>query len=225
MVGERIIALRKEVEMSQLKLAELLGIKAAAVSQFENGKTNPSIETLLRVADIFGASLHWLLKGEGEQYIATKNGEFNYVDSPVSFMSEEDTIELPVVGEISAGQPLPCHEDAGESVRINASELSGDPQNYICFRVNGDSMNPDIMHGDKVLIKKTSDWAYAEGKVCAVRVEGEITLKKLAFDKANQSIKLIPLNKEFHDLVLKPDEYSDILLIGVLVYLYRKYSK
>jgi SOS-response transcriptional repressor LexA len=225
MVGQRIIELRKEVEMSQLKLAELLGIKAAAVSQFENDKTNPSIETLLRIADVFGVNLHWLLKGEGEKYMGGNAVGIDYVDSPVSFFSDEDTIELPVVGEISAGQPLPCHEDAGESVRINASELTGDPQNYICFRVNGDSMNPDIMHGDKVLIKKTNDWDFAEGKVCAVRVDGEITLKKLAFDKSNHSIRLIPLNREFKDIVLKPDEYSDILLIGVLVYLYRKYNK
>ncbi|MDP8232820.1 MAG: S24 family peptidase, partial [Candidatus Zophobacter franzmannii] len=186
---------------------------------------NPSIETLLKVADVFGVNLHWLLKGEGKKYMVNQDSQIDYIDSPISFITEHNMIELPVVGEISAGQPLPCDGDSEESVKINASELSGDPQNYICFRVNGDSMNPDIVHGDKVLIKKTNDWDYAEGKVCAVRVDGEITLKKLAFDKENHSIKLVPFNRDFDDIVLMPDEHSDLHLIGTLVYLYRKYNK
>ncbi len=222
MIGERIVELRKEFGISQAKLAEQLGVKPAAVSQFEKGKTKPAIETLLNIADIFKVNLHWLLKNEGQKYINSTSEEIHFVDSPVSFNTEIDMMELPVVGEISAGQPLPCYQDAGESVKINANELSGNPDDFLCFRVNGESMQPEIMHGDKVLIRKSNDWDAAEGKVCAVRLDGEITLKKLAFNEDDKSIRLIPLNVEFEDIIIRPDEHSDIMLLGILVYLYRK---
>ncbi len=222
MLGERIVELRNEFDMSQAKLAELLGVKPAAVSQFEKGKTKPAIETLLNIADIFKVNLHWLLKNEGQKYIDSTSDEIHFVDSPISFNSDVEMLILPVVGEISAGQPLPCYEDAGESVKISPTELSGNPDDFLCFRVNGESMQPEIMHGDKVLIKKSNNWDVAEGKVCAVRLDGEITLKKLAFNRKDRSIRLIPLNKDFEVIIIRPDEHSDIMLIGILVYLYRK---
>ena len=56
-IGEQIKAARVERGMSQAVLAEELGMHESQVSRLENGKTNPTIRTLRRVAEVLGYKL------------------------------------------------------------------------------------------------------------------------------------------------------------------------
>ena len=49
--------LRKLAGMKQEVLANQLGAKQASISEWENGKKIPSLETAIQLADIFGVSL------------------------------------------------------------------------------------------------------------------------------------------------------------------------
>ena len=57
----RIRSLRKQKKLSQLELAERLHISQTAVSQWETEKTSPDFESLLKLGDIFGCSIDYLL--------------------------------------------------------------------------------------------------------------------------------------------------------------------
>ena len=48
----------------QQELAEILGIKRNTYSDWENGKTEPSFENLLKLADLLEVSLDWLFGRE-----------------------------------------------------------------------------------------------------------------------------------------------------------------
>jgi len=61
--SERIKELRKSRECSQEKLAEAFGISIQAVSKWECAQSYPDIELLPDIADYFGVTIDYLLRG------------------------------------------------------------------------------------------------------------------------------------------------------------------
>ncbi|MBQ7874797.1 MAG: helix-turn-helix transcriptional regulator [Oscillospiraceae bacterium] len=55
--GKRLSELRRKNEISQEKLAELVGVSRQAVTKWESGKSNPDTENLIRLAEIFEVSV------------------------------------------------------------------------------------------------------------------------------------------------------------------------
>lgn len=64
MVGENIKRFREEKNISQSEIADKLSVTRQAVSNWENGKTEPDIDTLHKIADILGVSIEELIYGE-----------------------------------------------------------------------------------------------------------------------------------------------------------------
>lgn len=65
-IGRLILRLRKENNMTQLQLAEKMGISDKAVSKWERGLGCPDIELITQLAEIFNVDLEKLLSGDIE---------------------------------------------------------------------------------------------------------------------------------------------------------------
>ena len=63
-IGKFIYTLRKEKNLSQYQLAELIPISRQAVSKWERGKTTPDSLTLIKLSEIFNVTINELLNGE-----------------------------------------------------------------------------------------------------------------------------------------------------------------
>ena len=63
-VNLMIKRLRLEKRLNQEQLAEQLHVTRQAVSNWENGKTQPDIETLMQIAEFFGVSVEYLIYGK-----------------------------------------------------------------------------------------------------------------------------------------------------------------
>lgn len=63
-LGSRIAELRSRKGILQKDLAEQAGISVSFLSEVENGHRTPGAEILLRIADVLGASLDYLVRGE-----------------------------------------------------------------------------------------------------------------------------------------------------------------
>lgn len=61
---DKILKIRKDNKMSQENLAEVLNVTRQTVSNWENSKNYPDIETLILISDKFNISLDILLKGD-----------------------------------------------------------------------------------------------------------------------------------------------------------------
>ena len=72
MLGDRISELRSMRSWSQVTLAKRLGVTKQAVSNWENGNIQPSIEMLLRLARLFGVPTDYLLGLENTPYLNTE---------------------------------------------------------------------------------------------------------------------------------------------------------
>ncbi len=60
-LNENIKGLRLSLSMSQVLFAGRLGVTKQCVSNWENGNVLPSIEMLVKIADLFGVTTDYLL--------------------------------------------------------------------------------------------------------------------------------------------------------------------
>ena len=65
MFANRIKYLRQSRELTQVQLAEKLGVKKQSVSNWENDNIMPSIDMLIKLADFFQVSTDYLLGRDG----------------------------------------------------------------------------------------------------------------------------------------------------------------
>ena len=63
MLGARIAALRRDAGWSQAELGQRLLVSASAVGMYEQGRREPSLDTLVAMANIFGVTVDYLLTG------------------------------------------------------------------------------------------------------------------------------------------------------------------
>jgi len=128
-------------------------------------------------------------------------------------------ISVPVLGRIAAGRPVASEENIMGYVPVDFPGREG--MDYFALTVSGSSMiEAGIFEGDKAIFEKTS--TAKNGDIVAVWVDGETTLKEFRANVEGK-ILLIPKNKD-----MKPIEYdgyreSEIVIMGKMVALYRKY--
>lgn len=80
-IGKFIAECRKNKNLTQVQMAEKLGISDKAISKWENGKCMPDIALLKDICNILDIKLNELLLGE-----LIKDGEYNEI-------SERNTLE------------------------------------------------------------------------------------------------------------------------------------
>lgn len=73
MLGEQIKKLRSNKRLSQVELASKLCVTKQSVSNWENENIMPSIEMLIRIAEIFGVTTDFLL-GLSEKHMLNTDG-------------------------------------------------------------------------------------------------------------------------------------------------------
>ena len=59
--SQRIRQLRRDKHMTQVQVAQRIGVTASMVSSYETDIRLPSYDVLLRIADVFGVSVDYLL--------------------------------------------------------------------------------------------------------------------------------------------------------------------
>lgn len=64
--GDRIVAARDAVGLSQQELARRLGVKLATVQNWEGDRSEPRANKLQMLAGMLNVSIIWLMTGEGE---------------------------------------------------------------------------------------------------------------------------------------------------------------
>jgi len=110
----------------------------------------------------------------------------------VEVTTQNKMINIPVLGIISAGQPIEAIENHQDSISIVNSNIKN-TKDYYALRVSGNSMVEEgIFDGDIVIIKKQSVAENGQ-TVVAIIDENQATLKKLYREKGK--FRLQPANQ------------------------------
>lgn len=127
-------------------------------------------------------------------------------------MIKKKTVDIPVVGHVTAGEPILAYQNIEDTYPIPAEFAAS--KNLFILRVSGESMiNSGILDGDYVLIEKT-DYANNGDKVLAL-IGDEATIK--TFYKEDNHYRLQPENDFMEPIILK-----EVKILGKIVGLYRK---
>ncbi|MDO4977880.1 MAG: helix-turn-helix transcriptional regulator [Eubacteriales bacterium] len=90
-IGARVREARLNQNMSQNTLAELPHLHPTYISQIESGKSNFSIEVLIRLTEALQISSDWLLRSDIPSVYRIKNSELEKLLSDCS-QSQADAI-------------------------------------------------------------------------------------------------------------------------------------
>ena len=74
-IAKNIAQLRQENGLTQLELAEKLSYSDKAISKWEHGDSVPDISVLVRIADLFGVSLDYLIQEDHAQQPAVEEAK------------------------------------------------------------------------------------------------------------------------------------------------------
>jgi transcriptional regulator with XRE-family HTH domain len=64
-IGDKIIQLRKQHDLSQSDLAKKIGASRTIVGNYERNSNTPSIEMIIKIAKVFNVSVDYMI-GEGQ---------------------------------------------------------------------------------------------------------------------------------------------------------------
>ena len=78
-------------------------------------------------------------------------------------------------------------------------------------------MAPYISNGDVIIVKQHDDWTDVDERICIVRINGEITLKKVKIFSEGKEILLSPYNKDYPPILLDKEKIKNSRLIGIAV--------
>ena len=131
-----------------------------------------------------------------------KKRAINIVKNVVS-KKNNDLINLPLLGNIAAGNPIEAIENTDEKIQIPINLISVNKKNYV-LKVEGDSMiNKGIVDGDKAIIEYCNDADNGDIVVALIN-DNEVTLKKLKKEK--DKIHLVPENDNYKVQSFNSDE-------------------
>lgn len=124
----------------------------------------------------------------------------------------EDVIEVPLLGKVTAGNPIEAIENPGEYFSLPASIVRG--KEVFTLTVSGDSMiNAGILDGDILVVEKKKT-AYNGQIIVAMNEDNEVTVKR--FYKEKDHIRLQPENDNYEPIIL-----NNIAILGLVIGLYR----
>ena len=197
---ENIRYLRKKHHISQETLAGELGYKSfTTIQKWEKGIAEPPLSVLLQLAKAFQVDLDDLTGTDLSKEVRKKSSQ---------------AVSITVLGKVAAGIPIEAIENIIDYEEIPADWLN--TGEYFGLQIKGRSMEPRILEGDVVIVRKQED--ADTGDIAIVMVDGfEATCKKIK--KSDSGIMLIPFNPGYEPVFYSNDEISSlpVTIIGKVV--------
>lgn len=216
---ERINQIMKEKKLRQIDVLNLakpfqqkynIKFSKSHLSQYVNGKSNPDNEKIFLLSKVFGVTEAWLLGYNVPRYERIEN----------TGPQTPQGLKIPVLGTVAAGIPISAVEEILDYKKVPQSwKNQGE---FFGLRIKGDSMKPDINHGDTVIVRKQS--TANNGDVVITLVNGDdVTCKK--FEKLDNGIILISNNSEYSPMYFSNEEVvtKPVVILGRVVELRRKF--
>ena len=196
--------LRKTKGFTQQQVADYLGINRVSYTDFENGKTNIKPVYLVKLAEYFNVSTDYIL-GKDD----TPDPGWKVIQDPADlrfppkvFPAEplpdldRETALIPILGSVRAGYDNYAEENLEGYMTIDERLKAMHPDAYV-LNVKGDSMEPEIKHGDIVIC--APDVEIRNNDVAIICVNGEVgTVKRIRFE--DDGLTLVPANPNYRKI-------------------------
>lgn len=203
---------------SDQELAVKLGLSKQSIADARSRKTVPPA-WIPKAAQLFGVSTDWLFFG------TQAKGEL--IDAePVRCCDVELKLVPMAEARLSAGNgslEVSSDHERSYAFRMDFLLRKGNPDKMVLMRVAGDSMQPEILDGDVVLLDQGRK-DIIPGRIFAVGFEEAIYLKRI--DMVPGKVILKSVNEEAYppiELDIRGDMAEYFRVIGKVVWSGREY--
>ena len=193
--------LRKYMDLYQKSRSDIckdLGFAYTTFTSWETGVNYPRIDKIEMMADYFHIEKSDLIEDKTDKPSSPAKG-----------------IRIPVLGKVVAGIPVEAITDIEGWEEIPPKMAAGGE--YFALRIKGSSMEPKLLEGDIVIVRKQND--VDNGDTAIVLVNGdEATVKQIK--KTDTGIMLVGLNVEVyqpHFYTNKEIEQLPVQIIGKVI--------
>jgi repressor LexA len=183
-LGMLIKNLRQNANLTQTALGEKLGVGKAAISSYEKGKSHPSDTVLERLAKEFDLSIDTL---RDELTGASVGGESFLIASPKGKpqpVAVRVYRRLPLSARATFADSFAGDHDFTQWDRASVVPDQDDPdvEHGMVIDINGDSMDPQLRSGMRVLVEEVPEidgWKLARPGVYVVIYRNHIVVKRI----------------------------------------------
>ncbi|MFW5926087.1 MAG: transcriptional repressor LexA, partial [Myxococcota bacterium] len=132
--------------------------------------------------------------------------------------TNDEIIEIPVVGRVAAGMLTEAIEQPEDTVRVDRM-LVGTGHDVFGLRITGESMiDAGIHDGDYVFVRKQLE--ARRGQIVIALVGDEATCKY--FYPEREHVRLEPANGAMAPILIPMNDWRSTQILGVVVGVYRK---
>ncbi|MFD0671500.1 helix-turn-helix domain-containing protein [Cohnella sp. GCM10027633] len=89
--GTRLKQARANKKLTQIEVADKLGIDYTTISKYENNKSEPDNEILREMAGIYEVTLDWLISGQAP---SGKPADAIYIDGVLESLTRDEALHL-----------------------------------------------------------------------------------------------------------------------------------
>ena len=184
------------------EIGKAVGLKSTATVHGYLAKL--SEKGYIKKEDQKGRTLRLLKGGNGEDL--TKKKE------PKNYYTGKEMVEVPVIGKITAGEPILAVENVTDTFPIPI-DFVGNSESFM-LTVRGESMiEAGILNGDYILVKKQN--TANNGEIVVALIGDEATVK--TFYKEKDHIRLQPENSTMNPIIVPTCE-----ILGKVAGVFRK---
>ena len=194
MVGDNIKKYRKIKKLTQIQLAEKLGVSNGLVGLWETNKRQPQSKELIKLSQLFEVPVDILLS------------DAPYFSNTETYEVNNEQILRPILGTVKAGYNMYCEENIEGYKPVDKNKAAGAETFWL--RVKGDSMNAvGILEGSLVLVKKV---LVENRQIAVVRINGdEATIKQVVFENDTVILQPRSTNPTHEVRILNKKDFED----------------
>lgn len=214
-IGQRISKLMLDMDVSNAKLARMIGVSRPTIGNWIEGKSAPTGENLTNLANALKVDPNWLMSGKESQVRLDNNVD---ISQKIPF----DGRPIPVISWVAAGSfglIETVLRDAEVDEYLPPIKECG--KNGYGLVVTGISMSPKFEPEDRIYVNpdfQVSDLKTGDLVIVSCAGDNEATFKQLIIEGTTKYLK--PLNPKWDEQIIKLTE--DCRLVGKVVGLYRK---
>lgn len=226
MISKCIAMARKRKNWIQTQLAEALGVSVDTVRRWEQGKRIPDTDMLQKLAQALDTTTAYLL-GETDDPARpdAPQAASRVTKLPESNAHETSVVWVPVVSpdvKVCCGEgnlypenvtweevgryPIPFSDIAGYGWQVRDKGIR-------ILTVEGDSMEPRIEDGDKILF---ADVQPLSGDVAVVTYMERLLVRGITFE--SKRVRLTAFNPEYSEIVVPiREEMDELCILGKVI--------
>jgi len=141
----------------------------------------------------------------------TKPRAIEILDSSSDLLDSKKVVHVPIIGRVTAGQPILAVENMEGTFPLPADMVTHD--NVFMLRVQGESMiEAGILNGDLIIVRQQNE--ARNGEIVVALIGEEATVKR--FFKERTLIRLQPENSS-----MEPIYSQDVSILGKVIGVYR----